>query len=193
MNPQTPKSKKATLAMFKKDDPTFSVDIMEASKQWAYYISSFGMREVTEGIPVQKMQWPYLRRNMPPNSLTEEELNKTYLPAWNDEGLIARINPETYRIAFNDAWTADRWLHRPQVQVKGLKGMQEATKQRKRRMDEKFGLNSLWMKAMSKAEADKINDHFRKSIVEGFPISAALEGQQSDNEDRADDESMTGL
>ncbi|KAI4171456.1 MAG: hypothetical protein LQ343_004194 [Gyalolechia ehrenbergii] len=189
----TPKSKKATLAMFKKDDPTFSVDIMEASKQWAYYISSFGMREVTEGIPVQKMQWPYLRRNMPPNSLTEEELNKTYLPAWNDEGLIARINPETYRIAFNDAWTADRWLHRPQVQVKGLKGMQEATKQRKRRMDEKFGLNSLWMKAMSKAEADKINDHFRKSIVEGFPISAALEGQQSDNEDRADDESMTGL
>ncbi|KAL9028473.1 MAG: hypothetical protein Q9196_003163 [Gyalolechia fulgens] len=187
-----PKSKKATLAMFKKDDPTFAVDVMEASKQWAYYISSFGMREVTEGIPVQKMQWPYLRRNMPPHSLTEEELNQSYLPAWSDEGLIARINPETYRIAFNDAWTADRWLHRPQVQVKGMKGMQEATKQRKRRMDAKFGLNGLWIKATSKAEVDTINDQFRKSIVEGFPISTALEGQQSDNEDRPDDESMTG-
>lgn len=179
--------------MFKKDDPTFSVDAMEASKQWACYISSFGMREATEGIPVQKMQWPYLRRNMPSNSLTEEELNKSYLPAWNDEGLIARINPETYRIAFNDAWTADRWLHQPQVQMKGLKGMQEATKERKKRMDEKFGLKSLWMKDMSKAQVDKINEEFRESINNGFSASATLAGQQPDDEDRADDESMTGV
>ncbi|KAL8720502.1 MAG: hypothetical protein Q9225_002655 [Loekoesia sp. 1 TL-2023] len=189
----TPKSKRATISMFKKDDPTFSVDAMEASKQWAYYISSFGMREATEGIPVQKMQWPYLRRNMPSNSLTEEELNRSYLPAWNDEGLVARINPETYRIAFNDAWTADRWLHQPQVQMKGLKGMQEATRERKKRMNEKFGLKSLWMKDMSKAQVDKINEEFRKSINDGFSASATLAGQQPDDEDRADDESMTGV
>ncbi|KAL9598928.1 MAG: hypothetical protein Q9219_004194 [cf. Caloplaca sp. 3 TL-2023] len=189
---QTPKGKRATIAMFRKDDPTFSINAMEASKQWAYYISAFGMREVTEGIPVQKMQWPYLRRNMPSNSLSEEELNKSYLPAWNDEGLVARINPETYRIAFNDASTADRWLHRPQVQMRGLKGMQEMSNQRKKKMDDKFGLNRLWMKGMSESQAQKITDDFQAFVAEGFPVTATPHGQLSDDENRVDDESMTG-
>ncbi|KAL8842559.1 MAG: hypothetical protein Q9170_000513 [Blastenia crenularia] len=190
---QTPRIKKATIAMFKKDDPTFSIDAMEASRQWAYYISSFGMRDPTEGIPVQKMQWPFLRRNMPPNSLTEEEFSKSYLPAWIDEGLIARISPETYRISYNDAWTADRWLHRRQMQMKGMKGMQEATKERKRRMDAMFGAHALWMKDMSQAEADKTNDDFRKAISEGFLARATLESQQPNTGEGVGDESMTGV
>ncbi|KAI4091009.1 MAG: hypothetical protein LQ344_004390 [Seirophora lacunosa] len=170
----TARSKKATIAIFKKDDPTFSVDAMEASNQWAYYISAFGMRETTEGIPVQQMHWPYLRRNLPSAQSTEEELNKDYLPAWIDEGLIARINPGTYRIAFSDAWTADRWLHRPRVQIKGLKGMQEVRNERQRKMNEKFGPDSsLWMKSMSKSEVDRIKDGFQKSIAGGFPLEAA--------------------
>ena len=191
--PQTPNSKRVTIAMFKKDDPTFSIDAMEASKQWAYYISSFGMREVTEGVPVEKMQWPYLRRNMPSNQLTEEELNNSFLPAWNDEGLIARINPETYRIIFNDPWTSDRWLHQPQVQKKGLKSMQEATKERKKRMEEKFGVNSLWMKNMGKPEADRINEEFQKSIKEGFLGGIAPEGEHPSHDDRSNDEPMAGV
>ena len=142
---------------------------MEASKQWAYYISSFGMHEATEGVPVEKMQWPYLRRNLPSNQLTEEQLNQSYLPAWNDEGLVARINPETYRISFNDAWTADRWLHRPQVQRRGLKAIAEGTKERKRKMREKFESNNAWMKDISKGEIEQIKGNFQRLVAKGFP------------------------
>lgn len=188
---QTPRSRRATVSMFRKDDPTFSIDAMEASNQWAYYISAFGMRETTEGIPVEKMHWPYLRRNLPSSHFTEEDLNKAYLPAWNDEGLIARINPGTYRITFNDAWTADRWLHRPQVQMKGLNGMMEAKNERKKKMDERFGTDSLLMKNMGKVEVDRIYDQFRKSIANGFPVEASSNGKQP-GQDLADNEAMTG-
>lgn len=189
---QTPKSRRATLSLLRKDDPTFSVDAMEASKQWSYYISAFGMRETTEGIPVEKMHWPYLRRNLPSSQLTEEELNKAYLPAWSDEGLIARINPETYRIAFADAWSADRWLHRPQVQKRGLKGMEKASKERKRKMNEEFGLNNLWTKGKSRVEVGRMKEEFRRRVEEGFPVEASVNGGPADNEDQADDEAMTG-
>ncbi|KAL9020586.1 MAG: hypothetical protein Q9185_002172 [Variospora sp. 1 TL-2023] len=190
---QTPTTKKVTICIFKKDDPTFSIDAMEASNQWAYYISAFGMRETTEGIPVEQMHWPYLRRNLPSAQSTEEELNKDYLPAWIDEGLIARINPGTYRIAFSDAWTADRWLHRPRVQMKGLKGMQEVKHERQRKMAEKFGPNSsLWMKSMSKTEADRINDRFQKSVAGGFLLGAAASGAQVGNGDPVNNEGRGG-
>ncbi|KAI4271894.1 MAG: hypothetical protein L6R38_006750 [Xanthoria sp. 2 TBL-2021] len=165
---------------------------MEASKQWAYYISSFGMREATEGVPAEKMQWPYLRRNLPSNQLTEEQLNKSYLPAWNDEGLIARINPETYRISFNDAWTADRWLHRPQVQRRGLKAMAEGTNERKQRMRDKFESNSAWMKDMSKGEVDRLKEEFQRSIAQGFPNGEVLQDEAADNEHQVHDEVMNG-
>ncbi|KAL8903996.1 MAG: hypothetical protein Q9171_007202, partial [Xanthocarpia ochracea] len=187
-----PKSRKATIAVFKKDDPTFSIDAMEASKQWAYYISSFGMREATEGVPAEKMQWPYLRRNLPSNQLSEEELNKSYVPAWIDEGLIARINPETYRISFNDAWTADRWLHRPQVQKRGLKAMTEGTNERKQKMREKFEINSPWMKDISKVEVDRLKEDFQQSIAQGFLNQEVVDGDTIDNEHQAHDEAMNG-
>ncbi|KAL8949911.1 MAG: hypothetical protein Q9222_004024 [Ikaeria aurantiellina] len=188
----TPRMRQATISIFKKDDPTFSADAMEASKQWAYYISSFGMREATEGVPVEKMHWPYLRRNLPSNEMSEEELNKTYLPALSDEKLVARINPETYRIAFNDASTADRWLHRPQVQVRGLTGMKEAVDDRRRGFREKFGARSTWMKDMSKMEVERINEEFYKSVTEGFPVESVQYDHQALNEDKVDDEAMIG-
>ncbi|KAL8704550.1 MAG: hypothetical protein Q9201_002285 [Fulgogasparrea decipioides] len=190
----TPKSKEATISVFKKDDPTFSADAMEESKQWAYYISSFGMREATEGVPAEKMQWPYLRRNLPSKDITEEELSKSYLPAWVDEGLIVRINPESYRIGFNDPGTADRWLHQPQVQLRGLKKMQEATNERKRRVWEKFGSDSSWTKEMGKDEVDRIKEEFRGFVTEGFPVKeASADGEHSGNEYQAADAAMTGV
>ncbi|KAL8994455.1 MAG: hypothetical protein Q9169_005579 [Polycauliona sp. 2 TL-2023] len=187
-----PRSRKATVAVFKKDDPTFSIDAMEASKQWAYYISSFGMREATEGVPAEKMQWPYLRRNLPPKHLTEEQLNKSYLPAWNDEGLIARINPETYRISFNDAWTADRWLHRPQVQRRGLKTMTEGTKERKQKMHAKFESNPAWIKGMSQGEVDRLKEEFQRSIAQGFPNKETGHDEAAEDKHQAHDETMNG-
>ncbi|KAL8670693.1 MAG: hypothetical protein Q9168_004781 [Polycauliona sp. 1 TL-2023] len=187
-----PRSRKATVALFKKDDPTFSMDAMEASKQWAYYISSFGMREATEGVPAEKMHWPYLRRNLPSKQLTEEQLNKSFLPAWNDEGLIARINSETYRISFNDAWTADRWLHRPQVQRRGLKRMTEGTKERKQKMREKFENNNVWIKEMSKGEVDRLKEEFRQSLAQGFPNEEAQQEEVGDDGHQVHDEAMNG-
>lgn len=158
---------------------------MEESKQWAYYISSFGMREATEGVPAERMQWPYLRRNLPSKDITEEELNKSYLPACVDEGLVARIHPDTYRIGFLDPETTDRWLHRPQVQTKGLERMKEATNERNKKVWEKFGNNSFWAKGMSKAEVDKINDEYHKSVTEGFPTKMPLDGEWPGNEGKA--------
>lgn len=177
------------MSLFKKDDPTFSADALDANKQWAYYISSFGMREATEGIPAARIRLPYLRRNLPSNQLSEEELNKAFLPAWSEEGLIARINPENYRIVFIDRWTADRWLHRPQVQVRGLKKMSEGTKERKKKMRDKFDRNSAWMKDMSQSEVDGLLEDFQTALKEGFHNPAAPDGEQ-DHEQQAHDEAM---
>ncbi|KAL8688268.1 MAG: hypothetical protein Q9218_005778 [Villophora microphyllina] len=188
----TPMRKQATVCVFKKDDPTFSADAMEESKQWAYYISSFGMREATEGVPAEKMHWPYLRRNLPSKEMTEEELNRSYLPAFSDEGLIARINPETYRIAFVDVGTADRWLHRPQVQRRGLDRMQEATHERIRKTWAMFGSNSSWMKSVGEVEAEKIKEEFQKSVTEGFPVKHSSNGLLSADGDPGDGAATTG-
>ncbi|KAI4101267.1 MAG: hypothetical protein L6R37_005009 [Teloschistes peruensis] len=188
----TPGRKQARICVFKKDDPTFSADAMEEGKQWAYYISSFGLREATEGVPAEKMHWPYLRRNLPSKEMTEEELSKSYLPAWSDEGLIARISSETYRISFNDTGTEDRWLHRPQVQMRGLQQMEEATNERKRKTWEKFGSSSSWMKELGEVEVEELKDRFQKSVAEGFPIKASSDRLLSADEDHGDVTAMTG-
>ncbi|KAL8972224.1 MAG: hypothetical protein Q9183_000663 [Haloplaca sp. 2 TL-2023] len=190
----TPESREATISVFKKDDPTFSADAMEESKQWAYYISSYGMREATEGVPAEKMHWPYLRRNLPNRDVSEEEMSKSYLPASVDEGLVARINPDSYRIAFQDPGTTDRWLHRPQVQTRGLDQMKEASSERKRKISEKFGdegSNIKWAKDLSQDEVEKRVADYKKYLHEGFPTNVTSNGNAVDNLGKPVDSAMT--
>ena len=166
---QNPKANVSTISIFKKDDPTFSVDAMEAGKQWAVYTATFAMLDKTESVDIKRMHWPFLRKNLPPNSLSEGDFDQAYLPFWSDEKLICRIDPESYRLTFRDPETTDRFVHHPEVQRRGLNGIEEKQRERKQLMSEKFGLNNKWIKEMDKSGVEQINEDFRKWINEGIP------------------------
>ena len=167
---------------------------MEAATKWSYYISSYALRDPTEGVPGDKLRFPFLRRNLPTPSATEDELNNLYLPQFNEDGLIMRIKPETYEICFRDPGTSDWFLHDLVVEKRGTSGMEEVKRERKARFGEKWGLNSPWIKGMTRTEVNTTNEKFRKWVDEG-PEAGKEEAMKTTNTtgNEADDEAMMEL
>ncbi len=152
--------------MFKKDDKTFEIDEMAATARWSYYISTFAMRDLTEGMDLSKIDWPFLRRNMPPMLDTEEEYTRVYTPQWNEDGLVIRISANNYHIQY-DPLTQDWWIHDAAVQKRGLEGSERMTDERKRKFREKLVLNNTWMMGKSVQEVDEINQKYRQWVDHG--------------------------
>lgn len=65
------------------------------AEKWNYYLTSYLMSTPTEGVPLDKVQVPFLQR-----TLTEEVENPDFLGAI-DQGLAARICPSTYKLFFD--------------------------------------------------------------------------------------------
>ncbi|KAI4163770.1 MAG: hypothetical protein LQ342_002543 [Letrouitia transgressa] len=189
-----PKHSRSTISIFKKDDPTFDVDMMEAATRWSYYISSYALRDPTEGITADKLRFPFFRRNVPKPTTSEEEYNSTYVPLLNEDGLIMRIKPETYEICFRDPGTSDWFLHDVSVERLGMEKMEEVKKNRRQKFEEKWGANGYFTKTLTKAEANAVNEKFEKWVNEG-PTGEREEGARDSGEIgryQADDETMTG-
>lgn len=129
------------------------------------------MRDLTEGIDLAKLAWPFLKRNMPPLLETEEEYSRVYTPQWNADGLVIRINANNYHMQY-EPHTQDFWVHDKVVRQRGMDRMEEAKEQRKTRFRRKFGGDSAaWMRVLTKEEADKVNEDF-KEWVKGDGVSA---------------------
>lgn len=156
---QTPSSKEVTIAIFKKDDKTFELDEMAESARWSYYISTFAMRDLTEGIDLGKMSWPFLKRNMPPVLDTEEEYNRVYTPYWNVDNLVIRISPNNYHMQY-DPHTSDWWVHAKAVRQRGMPGIQEAKQDRNIKFRQKFGDDPSWMHVLQDEDATRMKDDF---------------------------------
>ena len=167
---QTQPSRSVTIQIFKRDDKTFDIDEMSAETRWSYYISSYVMRDWTEGVP-HNIQWPFLRRNLPSKLDTEEEYNAAYMPQSNEDGLVIRIRPGDYRILY-DPGTSDGFVHGAKVTRRGFKGATEVKEDRKNKFQERFEKNSVWMEGMAKAEVDKINADFKSWIGGSYEIEA---------------------
>lgn len=117
------------------------------------------LRDLTEGIELGKLNWPFLKRNMPPMLKTEEEYNRVYTPQTNVDNLTLRISPNNYHIQY-DPQTEDWWIHAKDVQSRGLAAIDEVKAERRTKFVENFDTNPQWMAEKSKEDVDKINRDF---------------------------------
>lgn len=62
--------------------------------KWNYYLTSYLMSNPTEGVPADKVQLPFMRRNLP------EELVQGDFIGQVEQGLTARVCSSTYRLFF---------------------------------------------------------------------------------------------
>ena len=158
---------------------------MAANARWSYYISSFAMRDLTEGLDLSKIDWPFLRRNMPPMLDSEEEYTRIYTPQWNEDGLVIRISVNNYHMQYEPG-TWDWWVHNAAVEKRGLSGRKAMQEARKQKFSEKFELNNSWMVGKSVEEVDQINQDFREWVKKDVTLDVA-------NMDGGTDEVMTGI
>ena len=134
------------------------------------------MRDLTEGIDLAKLHWPFLKRNLPPLLETEEEYSRVYIPQSNSDNLVIRINANNYHLQYEPN-TQDFWVHDKVVRRRGMERMEEAKEQRKTRIRRKFGADSTaWMQGMTKEEADQANEDFK-----GWFIDQAASAEQEPN------------
>ena len=185
---QTKATKRVTVQIFKKDDKTFESDELTGQSKWSYYVSTYIMRDRTEGVPLSSIHWPFLKRNLPPALETEEDYNRIFTPQWNEDGLSIRISPSNYHITYDEG-SKDWWVHDKQVRRRGLRGMEELREERRGRFQEKFVMNVQWMAGMSKDEVDRKNEEFRRWVKDGPEAvvedqkSAEVKGQEKGDED----------
>ena len=160
---------------------------MTLEARWSYYISSYVMRDWTEGV-THAIRWPFLRRNMPRDLVTEEQYGQTYLPQWNEDGLIVRICANNYHLLY-DAGTSDWWVHDAKVRRKGLSGEDQIRKERRRQFEDKFVEHANWISGLSAAEIEEANSRFR--FLAGEPILED-EGQAANGNVPRAEESVPG-
>ena len=184
---QTRSTKAATLQIFKKDDKTYEADELAAHARWSYYISTFSMRDLTEGIPLPRLSWPFLRRNMPAMLETEEEYINLYSsPQWNEDELVIRISPGNYKMLY-DPGTSDWWVHNVRIRKRGMSACEEVCKERQEKFEQKFGEKGILIAQGS--ELDKANADFKQWVQNG-PVTEASAGD--DVNGKADDGGLDG-
>ena len=152
-----------TIRVLKKDDQTFETSGMPPDVNWSYYVTAYGMRDWTEGVPRQRVHWPFLRRNLPREVEGDEAAARPYPPMLSDEGLTIRIAPNNYRLLW-ERHTADAWVHDPRVRARGLQAADGVSAERKGRFEGRFVEKPKWAEGLSREEADKVTADFRESL-----------------------------
>lgn len=188
---QTKATKRVTVQIFKKDDKTFEADELSGQSRWSYYVSTYIMRDQTEGVQLSSIRWPFFRRNLPPPLESADDYNRIFIPQWNEDGLSIRISPSNYHITYDEG-SIDWWVHDKQVRRRGLKGMDEVREERRGKFQEKFVMNVQWMAGMSKDEVDRRNESFRKWVNEGPAATAEAEGEGPLGDEKAHEVKVDG-
>ena len=145
------------------------------------------MRDRTEGVPLSNIQWPFLKRNMPPMLGDEEDYNNAYgSPQWNEDGLTIRISQENYHILY-DPGTSEWWIHNNSIRKKGLGAYQEVQNARNQKYQDLFGEKGKFITAKEGDQLEKKNEEFNE-WVHGHSAAAEEEGEKVND----GDESMGG-
>ena len=71
-------------------------EIKKAEEKWNYYLISYMMRVPTEGVPLNEIKAPFLYRSI------EETVQEAYPIEVIDQGLMARICMNTYKLFFEN-------------------------------------------------------------------------------------------
>ncbi|MCJ1477564.1 Transcriptional regulatory protein sin3 [Lambiella insularis] len=160
-----------TVQILRKEDRTFDIENMSAESRWSYYVSSYIMRDPTEGVP-HNIQWPLLRRNTPKDLESEDDYSQAYLPQWNEDGLTVRFDGN-YHMTY-DSGTTDWWVHDKKVSRRGLKGAESLRLERTRKFEEKFVQNPLWSLGMSKEQMEEITSGYSRWVSDESVGSAGV-------------------
>ena len=145
---------------------------MAPDAHWSYYVTAYAMRDWTEGVPRHGIRWPFLRRSLPKDLESEEDLGRTYLPLAHHDGLTIRIAPNNYRLLW-ERGTADWWLHDARVRARGVKGLAETTKARTERFVERLVGKPKWAEGMGAEEVESTKADFGKEF--GAAAAATME------------------
>ena len=126
------------------------------------------MRDRTEGVSLADINWPFLKRNMPPMLGDEDEYTNAYgSPQWNDDNLIIRIGQENYHILY-DPGTSEWWVHNPTVRKRGLGAAEELRKERSLRYQDLFGEKGKLIVAKDGGDGlEKEAEDFKRWIRDG--------------------------
>ncbi|KAI9764977.1 MAG: Transcriptional regulatory protein sin3 [Geoglossum simile] len=166
-------SKVATIQILDPNDATYNDVNLDAQTRWSYYVASYHRAEPTEGIVWSRVRNSFLHR------LIDQALGEY------DRGfdkLEMRIAVGCYK-AFFVAGTMDFWCRSAQQQA--LANVTEADVQRvkekrNRKFEEKFVMNNLWMKGMSKDEVERKNEEFKRWVGDGILTGAHREQAEED-------------
>jgi paired amphipathic helix protein Sin3a len=158
----TPDEKTCTIRYFPTEDPTFDSDSLTDDQLWQYYVASYTMSEVTEGVDQAQMHLPYLLRNIAPQS---SNLDQAYHDVFGNithfDTQTAFISPDTYKLLLSHEYTFYRHG------VKAGKQYQYEKIEGNDRFKDRFVRNVEWMKDKTQEEVDKINGEWRDGVDGG--------------------------
>lgn len=86
--------KKQALIQFLGNDDVTLKQMQTDEEKWNYYLTSYLMTSPTEGVPVDKVQLPFMHRNLPEDVEQEDFIGAI------DQGLTARVCDSTYKLFF---------------------------------------------------------------------------------------------
>jgi paired amphipathic helix protein Sin3a len=153
--------------VFKKDEKTYAADELASTARWSYYISTFSMRDRTEGIELGKLQLPFLKRNMPSMLADEDDYTNAYgTPQWNDDGLVVRISQDSYHLLY-DPTTSDWWVHNNDIRKRGLGAQEELQKERNDKFVSLFGEKGALAATKFGDQFEAGDAKFRQGIQDG--------------------------
>jgi len=159
--------KRSYISVFKKDEKTYEADELAATARWSYYISTFSMRDRTEGIDLGKLRLPFLKRNMPSMLGDEDDYTNAYgTPQWNEDGLVVRISQDNYHLLYDPA-TSDWWVHNNAVRKRGLGAHEEVQKERSEKFDTLFGNKGTLAVTKSGDQFEVEDAKFKQGIQNG--------------------------
>lgn len=191
---QHPTSKKTTVQLLTPEDATLQNDELSQEARWSYYVSTYTMRDPTEGVPFSQMRLPFMKRSLPAKLDQEDEYNRYYRPLVHQDGLIIRICANSYHLLYEPG--SSEWSWRPtgpsEEDAEEAAKDEAAVKERRRdRFMEKFVNNPVWAHGLSKDQVDESNQRFR-SWINGTSESDGGPGPDPDSGPGTEAEGETG-
>ncbi|KAI1922926.1 Transcriptional regulatory protein sin3 [Ophidiomyces ophidiicola] len=166
----TPGTSTTTIQILTWEDSTLESEELSPEAKWSYYVSSYSMRDATEGVQPFDDRRPFLSRNRPSKLAPDEAYERYYKTLVSNEGLVIRICANSYHIIYEPG--TREWWYRPSPAAAALLPMKDGAKddgaavkeKRKDRFKEKFVNNPSWAHGLSKDEVDESNQQFRQWV-----------------------------
>jgi paired amphipathic helix protein Sin3a len=167
---------------------------MERKDRWKYYTSSFVRIEPTEGVPRDRVRKSVLTRNLPSGFDTDSDVSGTALqqrkPILFSEDLVLQICVNTYTLMYKKL-TSEWFIYKSHYDPDKTAQM---TENRNQKFREKFKMNSKWMKNLSQAQVQDVNQGFERWIKDGIvPSQASNASSATAVAAAASDEMVTGV